>query len=82
MRGQEVGCSARRRNRIKMNRKARRKVIKDIFDYRGLLKQASTDAVNSLEAAFKKKWEADDETLNDGDIEVIEDDGSDDIYNC
>ena len=65
-----------------MNRKARRKVIKDIFDYRGLLKEASTDAVNSLEAAFKKKWEADDETLNDGDIEVINDDGSDDIYNC
>ena len=65
-----------------MNRKARRKVIKDIFDYRGLLKEASTDAVNSLEAAFKKKWEADDETLNDGDIEVIEDDGLDDIYNC
>lgn len=65
-----------------MNRKARRKVIKDIFDYRGLLKEASIDAVNSLEAAFKKKWEADDETLNNGDIEVIEDDGSDDIYNC
>ena len=65
-----------------MNRKARRKVIKDIFDYRGLLKEVSTDAVNSLEAAFKKKWEADDETLNNGDIEVIDDDGSDDIYNC
>lgn len=65
-----------------MNRKARRKVIKDIFDYRGLLKEASADALNSLEAAFKKKWEADDETLNDGDIEVIDDDGSDDIYNC
>lgn len=65
-----------------MNRKARRKVIKDIFDYRGLLKEASADAFNSLETAFKKKWEADDETLNDGDIEVIDDDGSDDIYNC
>lgn len=65
-----------------MNRKTRRKIIKDIFDYRELLKEASTDAFNSLETAFKKKWEADDETLNDGDIEVIDDDGSDDIYNC
>lgn len=65
-----------------MNRKARRKVIKDIFDYRELLKKTSTDAVNSLEAALKKKWEADDETLNDGDIEVIDNDGSDDVYNC
>lgn len=65
-----------------MNRKMKRKVIKDIFDYRDMVKKTSTDAFNSLEAAFKKKWEADDETLNDGDIEVIDDDGSDDIYNC
>lgn len=57
-------------------------MIKDIFDYRGLLKEASTDAVNSLEAAFKKKWEADDETLNNGDIISVTDDDSDDIYNC
>lgn len=56
-------------------------MMKTIPGYKKTLKSAAKAAVNDFEAAMSKRWEEDDETLNDGDWEEYYDDGTDDIYN-
>lgn len=63
-----------------MNRAQRRMMMKTIPGYKDALKDATEKAVEDLEQMFKKQWDEDDETLNDGDL-WNEDDGEDDIYN-
>lgn len=63
-----------------MNRAERRKMMKTIPGYKKALKFATGKAVNDLEAMFKRNWEEDDETLNNGEGSY-DDDGEDDIYN-
>lgn len=63
-----------------MNRAERRKMMKTIPGYKKALKSATGKAVNDLEAMFKRNWEEDDETLNNGEGSY-DDDGDDDIYN-
>ena len=41
--------------------------MKNIPKYKKTVKFAAKAAVNDFEAAMRKKWEEDDETLNDGD---------------
>lgn len=43
------------------------------------VKKNAAAALDGLEKAFEKRW-ASDETLNDGDIEDIDDDYDDEIY--
>lgn len=62
-----------------MNRAERRKMMKTIPGYKKALKSVTEKAVDDLEAMFKRNWEEDDETLNNG--EGSYDDGEDDIYN-
>ncbi len=63
-----------------MNRAERRKMIKTIPGYKKVLKSATEKAVDDLETMFRRNWEEDDETLNNGEGSYG-DDGEDDIYN-
>lgn len=63
-----------------MNRAERRKMMKTIPGYKKALKFVTEKAVDDLEAMFKRNWEEDDETLNNGEGSY-DDDGEDDIYN-
>lgn len=63
-----------------MNRAERRKMIKTIPGYKNVLKSATEKAVDDLEMMFRRNWEEDDETLNNGEGSY-DDDGEDDIYN-
>ena len=63
-----------------MNRNERRKLKKTIPEYKKTLKTMTKKAVDDLEAMFQKKWEENDETLNEGNISY-NDDGEDEIYN-
>lgn len=65
-----------------MNRAARRKMVRKFPGYRKALKSATEKAVDDLEMIFKRNWEENDETLNDGERSYNDDDnGEDDIYN-
>ena len=55
-------------------------MMKTIPGYKKALKSATGKAVNDLEAMFKRNWEEDDETLNNGEGSY-DDGGKDDIYN-
>ena len=63
-----------------MNRAERRKMMKTIPGYKKALKSATEKAVDDLETMFRRNWEEDDETLNNGEGSYG-DDGEDDIYN-
>ena len=63
-----------------MNRAERRKMMKTIPGYKKALKSATEKAVGDLEMMFRRNWEEDDETLNNGE-RSYDDDGEDDIYN-
>ena len=64
-----------------MNRAERRKMMKTIPGYKKALKSVTEKAVDDLEMMFKRNWEEDDETLNNGEGSYNDDDGEDDIYN-
>ena len=64
-----------------MNRAERRKMIKTIPGYKKALKSVTEKAVDDLETMFRRNWEEDDETLNNGEGSYDDDDGEDDIYN-
>lgn len=64
-----------------MNRNERRKLKKTIPEYKKTLRTMTKKAVDDLEIMFKRKWEENDETLNEGDISYNDDDGEDDVYN-
>ena len=55
-------------------------MMKTVPGYKEALKGATQKAVDDLEKMFQKRWEEDDETLNDGDL-WNNDDGEDEIYN-
>lgn len=63
-----------------MNRAERRKMMKTIPGYKKALKSVTEKAVDDLEMMFRRNWEEDDETLNNGEGSYG-DDGEDDIYN-
>ena len=63
-----------------MNRAERRKMMKTIPGYKKTLKSVTEKAVDDLETMFRRNWEEDDETLNNGEGSY-DDDGEDDIYN-
>ena len=63
-----------------MNRAERRKMIKTIPGYKKVLKSVTEKAVDDLETMFRRNWEEDDETLNNGEGSY-DDDGENDIYN-
>ena len=63
-----------------MNRAERRKMMKTIPGYKKALKSATEKAVDDLETMFRRNWEEDDETLNNGEGSY-DDGGEDDIYN-
>ena len=63
-----------------MNRAERRKMMKTIPGYKKALKSATEKTVDDLEMMFRRNWEEDDETLNNGE-RSYDDDGEDDIYN-
>lgn len=64
-----------------MNRVERRKMMKTIPGYKKALKSTTEKAVDDLETMFRRNWEEDDETLNNGERSYDDDDGEDDIYN-
>ena len=64
-----------------MNRAERRKMMKTIPGYKKTLKSATEKAVDDLETMFKRNWEENDETLNNGEGNYGDEDGEDDIYN-
>ena len=64
-----------------MNRAERRKMMKTIPGYKKVLKSVTEKAVDDLEIMFKRNWEENDETLNNGEGSYDDDDGEDDIYN-
>lgn len=64
-----------------MNRAERRKMMKTIPGYKKIVKSATEKAVDDLETMFRRNWEEDDETLNNGEGSYNDDDGEDDIYN-
>ena len=64
-----------------MNRAERRKMMKTIPGYKKALKSVTEKAVDDLEMMFKRNWEEDGETLNNGEGSYDDDDGEDDIYN-
>ena len=64
-----------------MNRAERRKMMKTIPGYKKALKSVTEKAVDDLETMFRRNWEEDDETLNNGERSYDDDDGEDDIYN-
>ncbi len=51
--------------------KVGKKKVKTIFNYEKLLKQATDNVMQNLENMFKKKWEEDDETLNNAEQDII-----------
>ena len=55
-------------------------MMKTIPGYKKALKSATEKAVDDLEMMFRRNWEEDDETLNNGEGSY-DDDGEDDIYN-
>ena len=63
-----------------MNRAERRKMMKTIPGYKKVLKSVTEKAVDNLETMFRRNWEEDDETLNNGEGSY-DDDGENDIYN-
>jgi len=63
-----------------VNRAERRRMMKKFPGYRKALKEASQKTVDNLEEMFRRRWNNDDETLNDGE-KNYDDDGEDDIYN-
>ena len=63
-----------------MNRAERRKMMKTIPGYKKALKSATEKAVDALETMFRRNWEEDAETLNNGEGSY-DDDGEDNIYN-
>ena len=63
-----------------MNRAERRKMMKTIPGYKKALKSVTEKAVDALETMFRRNWEEDDETLNNGEGSY-DDDGEDNIYN-
>ena len=63
-----------------MNRAERRKMMKTIPGYKKALKSATEKAVDGLETMFRRNWEEENETLNNGEGSY-DDDGEDDIYN-
>lgn len=63
-----------------MNRADRRYMIKKMPGYKKVLKSAAEKAVDDLEVMFKHNWEKDDETLNEGEKDYL-DNGEDEIYN-
>ena len=63
-----------------MNRAERRKMMKTIPGYKKVLKSVTEKAVDDLETMFRRNWEEDDETLNNGEGSY-DDDGENDIYN-
>lgn len=63
-----------------MNRAERRKMMKTVPGYKKVLKSVTEKAVDDLEMMFRRNWEEDDETLNNGEGSYG-DDGEDDIYN-
>ena len=64
-----------------MNRAERRKMMKTIPGYKKVVKSATEKAVDDLETMFRRNWEEDDETLNNGEGSYDDDNGEDDIYN-
>ena len=64
-----------------MNRAERRKMMKTIPGYKKALKSVTEKAVDDLETMFRRNWEEDDETLNNGEGGYNDDGGEDDIYN-
>ena len=64
-----------------MKRAERRKMMKTIPGYKKALKSVTEKAVDDLEMMFRRNWEEDDETLNNGEGSYNDDDGEDDIYN-
>ena len=64
-----------------MNRAERRKMMKTIPGYKKALKSVTEKAVDDLETMFRRNWEEDDETLNNGEGSYDDDNGEDDIYN-
>ena len=64
-----------------MNRAERRKMMKTVPGYKKVLKSATEKAVDDLEMMFRRNWEEDDETLNNGEGSYNDDGGEDDIYN-
>ena len=64
-----------------MNRAERRKKMKTIPGYKKALKSVTEKAVDDLETMFRRNWEEDDETLNNGEGGYNDDGGEDDIYN-
>jgi len=64
-----------------MNRAERRKMMKTIPGYKKALKSVTEKAVDDLETMFRRNWEEDDETLNNGEGSYNDDGGEDDIYN-
>lgn len=64
-----------------MNRAERRKMMKTIPGYKKALKSVTEKAVDDLEMMFRRNWEEDDETLNNGERSYDDDDGEDNIYN-
>ena len=64
-----------------MNRAERRKMMKTVPGYKKALKSVTEKAVDDLETMFRRNWEEDDETLNNGEGSYNDDGGEDDIYN-
>ena len=56
-------------------------MMKTIPVYKKALKSVTEKAVDDLETMFRRNWEEDDETLNNGERSYDDDDGEDDIYN-
>ena len=63
-----------------MNREERRNMIRTIPGYRKILAETASKAVSDLEESFKKRWEEDDDSLNYGQKDYIED--NDEDLNC
>ena len=56
-------------------------MMKTVPGYKKALKSVTEKAVDDLETMFRRNWEEDDETLNNGEGSYNDDDGEDDIYN-
>ncbi len=57
------------------------KKVKKTSKYKKTLKKSTQIAVDELERMFRKKWQEDDETLNEGEKDYIGEEGEDEIYN-
>lgn len=65
-----------------MNRAERRKMMRKYPAYRHAVKDAAKKSVNDLEEMFRKKWEEDDSTMNDGELYGRPDYSEDDNLNA